>query len=254
MGDGCSVGSVQELSWSGAVDYCETLYWNGFDDWRLPGLLELQSLVDYGRGTLLIDTTAFPNTPRYAFWSSSTSASDGGAAWYVYFGLGHTAAEQKYLASEHYARCVRGTLVPLPGPRFGRTEPVPEQPVVADAATGLVWQGCAAGLRGASCAGGSRSHLAWGSALTYCEDLLWGGADDWRLPDLKELSSVVDDRRARPATSPAAFPATPAESFWTSSSDASAPSRAWAVSFDAGSYNMWPKSDSDAVRCVRGGP
>ena len=36
-------------TWAAALTYCEDLEYAGHDDWRLPNVLELQSIVDYGR-------------------------------------------------------------------------------------------------------------------------------------------------------------------------------------------------------------
>jgi Protein of unknown function (DUF1566) len=38
--------------------------------------------------------------------------------------------------------------------------------------------------------------LSWQQALAWCEDLTLAGHDDWRLPNAKELPSIVDYTRA----------------------------------------------------------
>lgn len=100
--------------------------------------------------------------------------------------------------------------------RFARTEPVDDQPVVADAVTDLVWQGCVAGLTGRGCDSGSVSLMNWQEILSYCENLDWGGHTDWYLPNVIELNSIVDDNHREPTVDPEAFPAMP--DLWLSSS------------------------------------
>jgi hypothetical protein len=138
--------------------------------------------------------------------------------------------------------------------RYVRTVAVSNQPVVADTVTGLAWQGCTAGLSGATCAVGSATSHVWSAALAYCEGLSYGGHTDWRLPDPYELSSIVDSGRHSPSIDPAAFPGTPINRFWSSSSRAKYSSDAWDVSFDYGRVYLDLKSAASRVRCVRLGP
>lgn len=140
-------------------------------------------------------------------------------------------------------------------PRFARTSPVAGQPVVADSATRLMWQGCAAGETGDDCGSGNSTSRTWQLALSYCEGLTWGGYDDWRLPDIKELHSIVDNRRAQPAIDTAAFPGLPSGGFWSSTTCAGYPSSARVVFFDfLGYVNDMAKDSSGSVLCVRSAP
>ena len=81
------------MSWEQALRYAESLNLAGHDDWRLPNVKELQSLVDYTRspGTTgsaaidpLFDATPITNEagqPDFAFyWSGSTHLRQGGEA------------------------------------------------------------------------------------------------------------------------------------------------------------------------------
>ena len=52
---------------------------------------------------------------------------------------------------------------------------------IQDKATGLIWQATDSG-----------EGLLWDDALGYCEDLILAGLDNWRLPNAKELHSIVD--------------------------------------------------------------
>ena len=79
-----------------------------------------------------------------------------------------------------------------------------------------------------------------------------GGHDDWRLPTVQELVTLVDYSRHHPAIHP--IFATAADGYWSSTTVATFPSYAWLVYFgggDVGSLNV--KSGSGYVRAVRGG-
>jgi hypothetical protein len=139
-----------------------------------------------------------------------------------------------------------------PAERFERTVPVANQPVVFDRLTQLEWQGCAAGQSGDACATGSAAVFEWQEALPYCAGLNWGGYDDWRLPDRNELQSIVHYDRHNPAIEPAAFPATPSNRHWSSSSYVADSGGAWYVSFDGGYVYYNGKPGTHHARCVRG--
>ncbi len=51
----------------------------------------------------------------------------------------------------------------------------------------------------------SEDTLDWGEALAYCEALDGAGHSDWRLPDAKELQSIVDYERSPDTTGSAAI-------------------------------------------------
>lgn len=69
----------------------------GANDWRMPTVKELHSLLKHDRNMPAIDTAYFPNTSDW-FWSSSTSARNNNLAWYVdfYNGYVHTYFKDSY--------------------------------------------------------------------------------------------------------------------------------------------------------------
>jgi hypothetical protein len=142
-----------------------------------------------------------------------------------------------------------------PGERFTRDLTSPGEPVVTDEVTGLIWQGCAAGLTGDGCDTGTPAPHDWSSALAWCDDLSWAGHDDWRLPDDHELSSLIDfGKTAAPFLDEGAFPATPTARFWTSPTRAGLSSYAWSVDFGVVRVMPFDKADLHHVRCLRGQP
>ena len=94
----------------------------GFNDWRLPNVRELLSIVDYGRSPAPAVDPAFNNNVIAGctvltcslilpapYWSSTTVAPVVGDAWTVEFAAGHVVA---FLKSEsHFVRAVRGGCV-----------------------------------------------------------------------------------------------------------------------------------------------
>ena len=112
---------------------------------------------------------------------------------------------------------------------------------VTDSGTLLTWQQ------------GESSAMTWEAALTYCEGLSLAGSTDWRLPNHKELLSLVDYTRYNPSINTTFFPSAISSVYWSSTTDAFNTSYAWSVNFYfGGSYN-YVKTISDYVRCVRGG-
>lgn len=75
----------------------------GHDDWRLPNLTELQSIVDYGRDDPSIDPV-FGAVSDY-YWTSDTYTTTPALAWVVHFVHGHTVDFGK--SNRYYVRPVR---------------------------------------------------------------------------------------------------------------------------------------------------
>jgi formylglycine-generating enzyme required for sulfatase activity len=249
-GADCAAGRATTWSWADALAWCDALAWGGRDDWGLPDPFEMQSIVNYGTSDLTtIDATAFPRTPAEWFWTSSSHAAPG-YAWTLAFFDGHTASART--SDRKHVRCVRRSLeARAAAPRFVRAEPVPGEPIVTDAATGLVWQGCPLGRSGADCAGLASRDNAWVSALYACEGLSWGGHRDWYVPNVVELRTIVDEGAGSPAVDATAFPNTEPDGFLTSTYDAQAAGDAWIVDFDTGAVALADTSTTYYLRCVR---
>jgi hypothetical protein len=127
---------------------------------------------------------------------------------------------------------------------------------VTDTVTGLMWQQCIQGWAGAGCTTGSATTHTWQAALqlaTTANINQIAGYNDWRLPNIKELTSLVALDRYNPAINLTAFPNTPSADFCSSSPYADGSNTAWQVSFSYGRNIIINRNSSDHVRLVRGG-
>jgi len=125
---------------------------------------------------------------------------------------------------------------------------------VTDNVTGLTW------VRSP----GSATYT-WAAALSSCTATTAGnmnyapgfaGKTDWRLPNVRELMSIVDyGVAAAPFISASSFPGTESNLYWTSTTYY-VPyfNYAWIVFFNDGTVNNDFKTSPYYVRCVRGGP
>lgn len=112
----------------------------------------------------------------------------------------------------------------------------PADTVVLDGATGLTWaQAVAPGLR------------PWAESISYCDGLHAAGKA-WRLPSMKELLTLGDEKLAPPSVDPTAFPDTPTGAFWTFSTRPDDPSLAWTASGVNSAFDK--KTTQNLVRCV----
>lgn len=73
--------------WAGALRHCEHLVWDGSDDWRLPDIIELSTIVDERRTTSpAINLVFFPGFDvTHGYWSSTTARTHAGSAYVLYF-------------------------------------------------------------------------------------------------------------------------------------------------------------------------
>ncbi|MDY0234226.1 MAG: DUF1566 domain-containing protein [Sulfurimonas sp.] len=88
-----------------AIQYCRNLVFAGFDDWYLPRLKELKTIVDEGRFNPAI-RVGFKNIQSDHYWSSSPNLSDTINVLNIDFKSGKTYNNSR--AGKCYVRCVRG--------------------------------------------------------------------------------------------------------------------------------------------------
>jgi hypothetical protein len=130
---------------------------------------------------------------------------------------------------------------------------------VTDNRTGLTWKRCSEGQIRLDCTGGAAVQYTWPDALARAKEVNdsggFAGHADWRVPNIKELRSLVERQCVLPAINAQVFPGTPVNSFWSSSPYAGSGSgnSAWSVDFFDGGDAALLKSSAFFVRLVRGG-
>jgi len=216
----------------------------GYTDWRLPTIKELASIANLGRMNPAIDTDYFPENPiRPGVWSSTTTAHDTSFAWRCGWSHGNFGGYNK--SDLGSVRAVRGQT--MPSNDFVNNG----DGTITDTSTGLMWQQAIAS-----------TEMTWEKALSYCEGLSLAWYTDWRLPNIKELWSIVDYQRCNPAIdtdyfsdswSPISF-----FPFWSSTTSARFGTHSWYIDYTHGVFGgtgtkgglyMWDAH----VRAVRGG-
>ena len=224
-GDGI-INFYDKLTYYEAMDSAATCTTGGYNDWRLPTIKELYSLAMFygyepgpGQSTCgkFIDETYFSvgygdvnsrlhgslGTERIidgqiASSTKYVSMTFGGQE--TFFGFNFIDGRIKgypttYIVPEcgtakhFYVLYVRGNTA------YGTNQFVNNgNGTITDNATGLMWM-----------QNDNGTGLTWEDALSYAENLTYAGYSDWRLPDTKELQSIVDYTRSPATTNSAAI-------------------------------------------------
>ncbi|MBI5375601.1 MAG: DUF1566 domain-containing protein [Candidatus Schekmanbacteria bacterium] len=244
-------------TWQQALDYVASLNssnYLGFSDWRLPNINELESLInaDEPNSAIWLKNQFFMNVQWDRYWTSTTSADCGSCAW----GLGIQDGKMSYFGKDAlfyvwpvragqsgiiqlpmtgqtmiYAAGDDGDLekgVAWPNPRFSDNE----NGTVTDNLTGLMW------VKSPDSTERSRSD-----AIAYCDSLTLAGHTDWRLPNRKELRSLVDYSKWGTAII-AGHPFTNVQSgsydyYLSSSTYPDYWCNIWSVNFSIGNEDIW---------------
>lgn len=198
----------EKMTWTEAVAMVADFELAGYDDWRLPTIKELYSLIDFSGNTT---TKPYINTEYFVFkWGDETgersidsqyatstiyeSMTMGGNT--TMFGVNFADGRIKGypINKTFYVMLVRGN------PAYGENNLIDNgDGTITDLATGLMW------MMDDSGSFYDDGAMDWYQALTFAENLEYAGYDDWKLPDAKELQSIVDYTRSPDTTDSAAI-------------------------------------------------
>lgn len=240
--------------WIEAQVYCADLNlsaYAGYDrGWRLPTPQELLTITDNGDYYYVLDSSFSKLNYNGCLWTSqqydgNAENEDGVYRFETYSGR-IASVTQKFSCN---ALCVNGKEMKK---AVLKQQTEGGDDVLVDSTTGLIWQK------------GYESDKGWNDALRYCEELVYAGRDDWRLPNKNELASLLNyDKTEAPYSD---FPDVPGgfgSIFWSSTlyqlnyaSTSTNPFETnispWIVYFEDGSVST-SSSSLRAVRCVTGG-
>ena len=171
-----------EYSWQDAqkkyIKKLNAKKYGGFSDWRLPNKDELRSIIDYGKTNPAVDQCYFPNCKTAFYWTSIPYKMQPPFVWGLFFGLGSGICYTP--SSLQYVRAVRGGY----SDAFGKSDKAMFKDngdgTVTDLRTGLMWQK------------EENERMNWYEALKCCQGLRLASYSDWRLPNIKELNTILD--------------------------------------------------------------
>ena len=254
----------ESLSMPKGEDYCSSLELGGYSDWRLPTIKELQTTASYRSTQPAADVRYFKGIPigSSGYWAGPRIPENIDSGWHVGYPDGHVMGYSAHAGK--YIRCVRAD----DGAMYLYNDFLDNgNGTVADRTTGLSWQKEA-----------EPELRSWQDSIAYCENLQLAGQEDWRLPNMVELVSLVDYTAYNPSIDKEAFPNTRTDLYyWTSTSDVAPGARnlltglvgnpirnenmehtsklenhvAWGLSFQEGGAWRYPKQHRNYARCVR---
>ena len=243
-GDGTVTDHVTGLMWeqgfalcnfSEAEEYAASCSVGGYHDWRVPTIKELYSLIlfsgnqgssDPSSQSVPADAVPFIDIDYFEF-----EYPNDGVKRYI---------DAQYITSTEYVSTTMNGSATFFGVNFadGRIKGYPQQPgnrgssgqyylklvrgntdygindfvdnndgTVTDRATGLMWSRVDSGsdVFDLSRFTNSDGSLNWQEALEFAENAEYAGYDDWRLPNAKELQSILDYTRNPDTTDSAAI-------------------------------------------------
>ena len=219
--------------------YCENLNYGGHDDWRVPSINELFSIVDLNKYDPATDTSYFADIPSEDFLSSSITSEilfndrdnpllydRKSCCLGVNFYDGSTIfcpTDENSAVKNSYVRCVRGeSLVSESSAKLSAVETHGKSVTIINPEDNLLWQSQPV------------SNQTWKQALKYCDELNLSELLNWRLPDKKELLAAFppcEEYMPGFYIRPDYYQTFYSKYYWSSSSYSADSENAWVVNY-----------------------
>ena len=213
-GDG-SIDVSDKLTYDEILALPDTVSTGGYTDWRVPSIKEQYSLMDFSgsdisgyEGTSTDELNPFLNTSVFGFNYGDTDAGErmidvqcASTTLFVgntemVFGVNFADGRIKGYGMNMMGQAKKFNYLLCRGNSTYGINSFTDNGdgTITDAATGLMWMQDDNG-----------EGMTWEEALSYAENFTFAGHSDWRLPDVKELQSIVDYTRSPETTSSAAI-------------------------------------------------
>ena len=254
--------TTQEL-----VDATNTAQLCGLTNWRLPTVQEVDSLANHNTHGPAVDIGYFPNTKgdgAELYWTAELDSANSNSNLWAYNAYAGS-TESAVSSSAYYVRLVSSSTAvgawfsDYSDSRYTDNE----DGTISDHRTGLMWMKCTYGqtYSSDSCADTATSG-DWEAAFAAADTSNAAksgtgtyGHKDWRLPNKKELSSIVDLSSTSSSTvNQTIFPSTKSADYWTSTpSSTGSADEAFTIDFATGTYGAATRSTTNTiyVRLVR---
>lgn len=235
------------LSWSETFDFVRELNAEnhcGLNQWRLPSRHEMFSLISHTRiNPAVVRPNLFMNLFNGYYWTHTSCARYPDQAWYLHLGGGRVVKGMKHASYMTWPVCGMignkqiSESEALPGDEKERF--IQLNGMVADRKTRLNWM---------QQANPSDVAVTWKDALSLIQQTnqkKYLGFSDWRLPNIRELESLVDDRRHSPAIQSHELFADIRPFYWSATTSLFEPSYAWTLYTDDGNIGVGYKADPE---------
>ncbi len=233
-----------EMTIETAFTYADNLVLGGFSDWRLPTPSESFSILNHQNNMPALNTTYFTNTNAGYWWTNTYQFGDATKVWTTNAGggIGNKPKSETISAGgtfKFHARCVRDVTTPTTIAHFTDNG----NGTITDNVTQLIWQKIP-----------NTNALTWENAIIYAESLSLASANDWRLPNIKELQSLNDETRINPSVNTTFFSSIGIKNYWSSTTLPNQVLESWYWNTQFGITTYAAKTTTNYVICVKGSP